>query len=156
MKTAKSKGSPKSQKGGDSRSLQTLISSLWSHTSFWFLFLMIHKKKKISPFKFKPEMLEHWSLPCPSLNLGPSANKTQLNPRWLKRHWLLRNQEEMRFLALPRLSKVPVDPPRPQEGLRQQLTHPGPQPLSQNPGSFRIQNLFGFHKSEKVKIPQIR
>lgn len=60
MKTAKSKGSPRSQKRGDSHSSQTLISSPWSHTSSWFLFLMIHKKK-ILPFKSNQKCSGTWA-----------------------------------------------------------------------------------------------
>ena len=42
----RAKDHPGVRKGVTHTVLQTLISSPWSHTSFWFLFLMIHKKKK--------------------------------------------------------------------------------------------------------------
>lgn len=43
----------------------------------------------------------------------------------------------------------------PREGRQWQLIHTGPQPLSQSPWGFRIQNLFGFQKNKEMKVPQI-
>lgn len=133
MKTAKSKESPRSQKGGDSHSLQTLISSPWSHTLPSDFFFWWFIRKQISPFKFKPEMFEHLNSPAHGLTSAPQGQQTPTYPQATKKPLAAKKPRgNKRFQALPQLSKAPKDPPRPQKGLQQLImprgTAPYPEP----------------------------